>query len=78
MLISIHILSEVFIKLFLSSSAVCETFHHSREIEEDFANCTQVKHEVCRKIDGCPTVPKTECAIFKRNVTREYPETEAS
>ena len=71
-------MSQQIFKLNILLLLVCETFHHSYVIEEDFADCVQVSQEVCKTRDGCPTVPKTQCQISKRNVTRAYPETKAS
>ena len=57
---------------------VCETTYQEHTAEEEFVTCHQLELEKCIKETGCPTVPKTECAVQKRNVTQEFPETEVS
>ncbi len=57
---------------------VCETTYQEHTAEEEFVTCHQLELEKCIKESGCPTVPKTECAVQKRNVTQEFPETEVS
>jgi hypothetical protein len=62
----------------LDKFLVCETTYQQHTAEEEFVTCHQLELEKCTKESGCPTVPKTECAVHKRNVTQEFPETEVS
>jgi hypothetical protein len=62
----------------LNKFLVCETTYQEHTAEEEFVTCHQLELEKCIKESGCPTVPKTGCAVQKRNVTQEFPETEVS
>ena len=63
--------------------AVCETKYREYEVTDQNPNCKVVSKEVCfdEVVNGktkqiCRVVPKTECDVQTKNVTKSFPETE--